>query len=476
MVFDEIFEPFIQESPISVMFRGIMENTFSAKAVDKLFNRTARRQREGDLLFSTCAEMLSLVVAGARKSVNAAYRVKKSKQEIAVSVKSVYDKFAGVEPRVSEALVRETAKKLGAVLGEMKAPMDGPLSGYDVRILDGNHLAATDHRLKELRSSGLSPLPGQVIAVLNPQTQLIEDVVACEDGHANERALLPEVLQRVSAKQCWMGDSNYCTLDFLFGVAERDAFFLIRQHGSLKGELLGRRKKIGRVATGMVYEQELQIRNKSRVKTLRRITIVLDKPTEKGKPEIHILTNLGKRVNAKRIADAYRNRWKIETAFQMLATTLRSEINTLGYPKAALFGFCLGLVLHNVISTLKSAIRISAKPPKSAKQKSAKRKTTKQKLSDYYIADEISGVYRGMSIAIPAIYWQEAFGSLTPKQLAQKLQWLAKRVDVKQFLTNPWSPKPPSTKRTPGTWGGHVATHRLLNQRAAPKNQEVALK
>ena len=44
----------------------------------------------------------------------------------------------------------------------------------------------------------------------------------------------------------------------------------------------------------------------------------------------------------------YRKRWTIETMFQELEAHLYFEINTLGYPKADLFGFCvaLGLTTH----------------------------------------------------------------------------------------------------------------------------------
>jgi len=41
------------------------------------------------------------------------------------------------------------------------------------------------------------------------------------------------------------------------------------------------------------------------------------------------------------VAGLYRKRWTLETAFQHLEAYFHSEINTLGYPKAALFGFCL---------------------------------------------------------------------------------------------------------------------------------------
>ena len=179
--------------------------------------------------------------------------------------------------------------------------------------------------------------------MLDPQRQLLLDVVTGEDGHANERTLIPAVLQRVEPGQCWIGDSLFCTLDFLFGMRERKAFFLVRQHGQLHGELQGKRKKAGRCSTGVVYEQELLVRRKDgTATTVRRITIVRDKPTSRGETEVHLLTNLPAKVRAAKAAEAYLDRWSIEIAFQNLTTTLRCEINTLGYPRAALFGFTSG--------------------------------------------------------------------------------------------------------------------------------------
>ena len=37
---------------------------------------------------------------------------------------------------------------------------------------------------------------------------------------------------------------------------------------------------------------------------------------------------------------------RLETAFQILATALTSEIDTLAYPKAALFGFAVAVVTY----------------------------------------------------------------------------------------------------------------------------------
>jgi IS4 transposase len=56
--------------------------------------------------------------------------------------------------------------------------------------------------------------------------------------------------------------------------------------------------------------------------------------------EIHLLTNLpASSVSAITAASLYRERWTLEAAFNELTLHLRCEINTLGYPKAALFAF-----------------------------------------------------------------------------------------------------------------------------------------
>src|SRR6266567_2748203 len=81
--------------------------------------------------------------------------------------------------------------------------------------------------------------------------------------------------------------------------------------------------------------------------------------------------------------------WTLETAFQHLEAYFQSEINTLGYPKAALFGFCLALVAYNMLAVVMAALR------------SVHGETMDQDLSLYYVANDIAQTYHGMMIAIP---------------------------------------------------------------------------
>jgi len=66
---------------------------------------------------------------------------------------------------------------------------------------------------------------------------LATEVVLCEDGHAQERALLGQVLPLVEQDDLWIADRNLCTVNFLFGIAARGGGFVIRQHGQLQSFL-----------------------------------------------------------------------------------------------------------------------------------------------------------------------------------------------------------------------------------------------
>ena len=462
---EQVFDAFVEESPVSVMFRGTLENIFSSDGLNTIFEKHAQKQIVGELAFSTCAELLSLVTTRIQPSVHAAYR--KNVQEVGVAIKSVYNKLNGIELEVSQALVRETAVDIKAIIEAMNATLEGPLPGYDVRIADGNHLAGTDHRLQELRDLADAPLPGHTVAVLNPHVEVIEDLIACEDGHANQKPLYVLLLEQVQRGQCWIADRDYSTMGFLFGIKRRRAYFIIRQHGSVKGKLLGRRKRVGETDTGVVYEQPIQLTNdQGELFTMRLITVVLNTPTRDGDTEIHLLTNLPKKVSACRVAEAYRGRWSLETAFAKLTQDLRCELNTLGYPKAALFSFCVAVVMYNVLSTVIATLRVTHPDVATSDSRRSGRERT---FSFYYLADEISGVSRGMAIAIPAEDWGDAFASLTVKQMTQRLVWLARRVDVRPLLTNPYGPKTRKKKPPMTTRGKHVSTYRILEQRKRKK-------
>ena len=148
-------------------------------------------------------------------------------------------------------------------------------------------------------------MPGQSLVVLDPELRLVVDVIPCEDGHAQERSLSDAIL--ASVRPAILDRGPQLLHD---SVALRDpgreAFFVIRQHArNLHWELVGKRRDRGRIETGRVFEQTIRTTNDAgEILFLRRMTVVLDKPTRDGDTEIHVLTNLpGKDARAAVIAD-----------------------------------------------------------------------------------------------------------------------------------------------------------------------------
>lgn len=81
-------------------------------------------------------------MCGIQPSVNAAYRRKA--EELNVTRNAVYKKLSGVELQVSRALLKETGAELSQLIDKLGGKSRDLLSGYEVRILDGNGLAATE--------------------------------------------------------------------------------------------------------------------------------------------------------------------------------------------------------------------------------------------------------------------------------------------------------------------------------------------
>ena len=68
------FQPFVEKSPIGVMARAVVERFFEPDHLDALFHKTAVKQYERQLFFSSVVELMQSVVLGAEPSVFAAYR------------------------------------------------------------------------------------------------------------------------------------------------------------------------------------------------------------------------------------------------------------------------------------------------------------------------------------------------------------------------------------------------------------------
>lgn len=444
-----ILQRFMQKCPIPVMVRMLLERVLTVERLNACFAQASSKQYTRELLFSSVFELMSLVVLKTFSSVNAAYQARH--EQIGVSLVSVYNKLNGLDIAVPTLLVQETAQDMAAIIARMKGECEPLLPGYRVKMVDGNSLAATDNRLEVLRHQRGGALPGKALVVYDPQLEMAVDVIPCEDGYTQERSLLERLRQNVQTLDVLIMDSLFCVRSHLLGLAAQGAYFICRYHHRMPYEELSAPKSAGATETGTLREQWIQVSsNEGKQAKCRCITLTLNKVTRDGDKEIIILTNLPKSAaNAQRISELYRKRWNIETMFQQLENYLQSEIATLGYPQAALFGFSVALIAYNVLAVVKAALRgVHGE------------NTIRNEVSGFYLAWEISTTYEAMLKVIDQEDWT-VFQTMTHKRFASILLKLAHTVQLDKYKKHRRGPKKAASAIS-SPKGNHVSTAKLL--------------
>lgn len=456
--YDQILHRFEQKSPFAVLVRSILQRLLPPAQLDRLFNDTAEKQYERTLLFSTLMTLMLEVVLKSSPSVHHSFKC--HQDDIDVSIKSVYNKLNNLEPNIAAELVRHSVRQLRPLQRIMRAEAPPLLPGHRVRIIDGNHFSGTEHRLKGTRTHQAAPLPGLVLAVLDPRYRMFVDMIPCEDGHAQERSLFHHIGPLVEKGDLWMADRNFATLELMFDIASKDAFFLMRQHGQLKTWTEESDEKyIGKTATGRVYEQKIGITHPKtgEVLLVRRIRLELFEKTRDGETEIVLLTNLSKKsAQAVVCCELYRNRWGIERAFLEMTECLSCEIETLAYPKAAIFAFCLAAMLYNAVSLMKSSIA------------AVHGEEALEEMSWYYAYTETHAVWSGLEIALPFEFWSKRIDGMSDRELGGYLKSLSGKINMTKFRKSRRGPKKKVTK-TYDPKVKHVSTFKVLQERRNDK-------
>ncbi|WP_085210526.1 transposase [Methylomagnum ishizawai] len=162
-----------------------------------------------------------------------------------------------------------------------------------------------------------------------------------------------------------------------------------------------------------------------------------------------MITDLPADIPATTIADLYRRRWTLETAFQHVERHFNSEIETLAYPKAALFGFALALVAYNISSVMISALDCVHPKPVS------------KDVSGYYIAHEIAATFLALVQLGEALDWVSV-AARTPSGFAAWLRETARNVNLRALRKHSRGPKQPKSKPPYDPKQPHVSTYQLL--------------
>lgn len=445
-----VLNRFIQKNPLAVMTRTIVGSLVNEE-LDKVFEQNRSRQYDDTIKFSTVAMSMAEIALGTMSNRNQAYR--KYKDELQASRVAYYGKINRTELSVSEAVVRYSEEQASALLPQLDFQPWEVLAGYRCLSIDGNHFQKTEKRLKETRGLCAAPLPGTVVARYDHQTGLFDQAYLLEDAHDQEASVLDRVVEDIARNDLVIADRHFCVVRFLLRIAVRCGCFVIRQHGRLKGHLKGKRKRIGKIDSGVVYEQALEIESEDETLEVRRITVQLNEPTRDGDMEIHILSNVPVAdASACELAQIYRDRWEIENAFHVLTMTLTCEMKGNCYPRCALFLFCMAMLAYNCRQILLAALYAEHE------------QENVERMSQHQVALDIVSPMAGMLTAINEQEWIE----LTPQSrhgIATFLRRVSRHVNVPAYRKSVRGLKKPPPKRKRCKAGTHVSTHRLLQTR-----------
>ncbi len=130
--------------------------------------------------------------------------------ELAVSLRAVYEKLARGKPGVSERLVKTMAKWRGEIVDSMPGAVLAP-----------------------------APLPGFSLALLDPQRTLLRSIVAELDAHAGERSCFDDLVERVCKGECVVAVRTFSTRGLLLNVQQMCSCFVSREHWGMPLLLVG---------------------------------------------------------------------------------------------------------------------------------------------------------------------------------------------------------------------------------------------
>lgn len=457
-MWQELVERFEQQAPAAVMTQLALDQALPASWIDEVFAQHRQRQYPRELLFSSVVELMLLVALKQHPSLHAAAR--EMAEKLPVSLTALYAKVNRTEPGLLRALVSGSAERLAPLVSGLERTPSLP--GWQLRLIDGNHLPATDKRLTELRNERGAALPGHTVVVYDPDSHVVCDILACEDAHESERVGAAKLFDQAQPGQVWIGDRHFCTGPLLGTLAARGSSFIVREHAKHpRIQAMGDWSSPTPIETGRVREQSIELslsdNGSTRSETWRRIDIELASPTTAGDQHLRLWSNLPAEVSAATIAQLYRKRWRIEGMFGRLESVMQSEIRTLGHPRAALLGFAVAVLAYNVLSVIKAVT-----------EQAHRANHPELDVSTYHLALEIGRGYESLRMLLPSEHLPSAQDE---PELLPRLLRLAHRLKPKQLATSKRGPKKP--KDSPGYVDAkearkQLSTARLIAQSKRP--------
>jgi hypothetical protein len=353
--------------PLADSVLSLLGFLWSDSFLDRLYDEHRGRCYEQDLTFPRLAGLVRDALLVHHGSGRASFEAAEERQTLPVLVGSVYQKLARVPVAVSQALLRETAGQLPALLPPPAAaepassPLPASLRNVEVVTLDGKVLKHVPRRLKPLRRLQGKLLGGRVLVALAMHPGLAIAMNASLDAERNDCPMVPDTVRQVRGKVAgdilFMADRQMCDLGLMALFTQRHDHFLIRYNRTLSFHPdPARPPRHGTDAQGRRFVQEWgwagAASQRGRRQYVRRITLA----REGGAAEDVILVTdlLDERQHpAADLLEAYRQRWGIEQVFQKVTEVfnLKHLIGT--RPQAIIFQAALCFVLYNLIQVVR---------------------------------------------------------------------------------------------------------------------------
>ena len=279
------------------MVRASLERVLGADRLDLWFERTAQKQYTRDLLFSSVYDMMNQVVFCVQPSVRAAYQAQQD--DVGASLVSVYNKLNNLETHTAAELVRYSAREFAPLIAHMGGERAPWLEGYRIKIVDGNCLEASEHRIEELRAAQGRALPGKSLVVYEPAQGLVTTSFPVKMAMLrNVRCSVP-CSRRSKPATCGLKTAIFArVIFFATSTTEAPSLSPVNIGGSF--EILEALRACGRTETGSVAQQQVKVVDgQGQEHVFRRVRIKLKQATRNGAKIVHILTNLPRRVSGR---------------------------------------------------------------------------------------------------------------------------------------------------------------------------------
>lgn len=447
-----------QVSSLTVLVRGTIGRFLAPPVLAELHRRAHSSNYEEHITHEALLAIMLDAVIGTQPSPHAAMLARRD--EWTGSLQALYKKFERVDPNFATHLVSHTASEIRPLMQRKPTTGRDPL-WRQTKVIDGTMPDGSEHRLGVLRRLKAAGLPANFVIVYDLASGLCERVAASEDAYTNERTLAEPLLEQAAPGEIYLGDRGFCTTRLIGCLDRRQAFFVFREcDGKVRLDQETPEKPRGRCSTGRVWESQVRLceTKGEGTWTLRRIHLLLDKPTQRGETEIWLLTNLPPRYKARAIADQHLRRWEVERHFYHIKCDLRGEMPRLGQPRAAIFAMCAALAAGNVLALVKHL----------AARQHGKTSAVPAKLSPYYLVLEISHSYRAIEALTTAQDWRR-IANLSPADFLKWARKLAAAIDWTKYPVHSRGPKqrpPPRFKDK----RNHHSTHRLLTKKKNDSN------